>query len=758
MVNKEEKIKIDTELEKTETIYGFDNIVKLAIKDFSKVNKNLDICADSLGSTFFNNTRLSKEFIILKEKGVKLRYITEITKDNIEISKKFINLMDCRHLDGIKINFGISDGKKYACTSHIKEEGCLPIELVYSTASTFVKQQQFLYEILWEKSMPAEQKIKEIEEGKRSDVWTRIIEDPEEIIKELTTLNNNAEYLSICTTAGGLEMSFNNLRDTYKKALNPNGKGFRALLTINKDCIYLVTKLIDLGTQIKHIKNILPISFGVSQNEVAITVEKMDGGKRSRKFLISNEPLYVDHFNTIFEDLWNKGVDAKRRIKNIEEGFEMEDVEIIPNAMGSIERAINMIKSAKNEIILLFPSYSGLSRLVKIDVMDILRKISESNKLDIKILVPFEKNNFNLLKELQSKFPFINIKSIDEKFQTQIMVLATDRKESIVWEIKDNESDTNVELSIESIGIAAYTNIKAISISYAIIFDNLWMQADMYEELKRHDKMQQEFINITAHELRTPIQPIIGILTILKSQLKSNSSVLYSNDPLELIDIAQRNAKRLMHLIEDVLDVTKIEGNILKMKMESINLSEIISEVIYNFVNGIEKKENKKNEFQCEYRSYKVMKDGIKESKLLCQYTASINEGSSQNPNVIIKADKSKLTQVLLNIIDNAYKFTTEGKIFIIVNIIDMHFDHNDQIKIIVSIRDTGIGINPDILPRLFTKFASSSYQGTGLGLYISKKIIEAHGGKMWAENNLDGIGSTFSFSLDGIAQLNPEL
>ena len=203
----------------------------------------------------------------------------------------------------------------------------------------------------------------------------------------------------------------------------------------------------------------------------------MEGGKRSRKFLISNEPLYVDHFNTIFEDLWNKGVDAKRRIKNIEEGFEMEDVEIIPNTIGSIERAINMIKSAKNEIILLFPSYSGLSRLVKIGVMDILKKISESNKLNIKILVPFEKNNFNLLKELQSKFPFINIKSIDEKLQTQIMVLATDRKESIVWEIKDNESDTNAELSIESIGIAAYTNIKAISISYATIFDNLWTQA-----------------------------------------------------------------------------------------------------------------------------------------------------------------------------------------------------------------------------------------------------------------------------------------
>ncbi len=750
MVNKEEKIKPNTELEKTETIYGFDNIIKLAINDFSKVNKNLDICTDVSGPLFFNNTSLSEEFAILKKKGVKLRYITEITKDNIEISKKFVNLMDFRHLDGIKTNFGISDGKKYACTSNIKER-CLPVELVYSTVSTFVKQHQFLYEILWEKSLPADQKIKEIEEGKSSSVWTRILENPEDIIRELTILNNNAEYLSICTTAGGLEMSFNNLRDTYEKVLkNPNGKGFRALLPINKDCIYLVKKLVDLGTQIKHIKNIPPISFGVSQNEVAITVEKMEGGKRSRQFLISNEPMYVNHFNTIFEELWNKGTDARRRIKNIEEGFEMEDVEIIPNALGSIERAINMIKSAQNEIILLFPSYMGLSRLIKIGVMDILKEISETNKPNIKILVPFEKDNFNLLKELQSKFPFIFIKSIDEKLQTQIMVLATDRKESIVWEIKDKKSDTNVELPIESIGIAAYTNIKAISISYATIFDNLWMQSDMYEELKRHDMMQQEFINITAHELRTPIQPIIGILSILKSQLKSNNNgLLYLNDPLELLDVAQRNAKRLMHLIENVLDVTKIEGNALKMKIESIDLSEIISKVIYNFVNNIEKNEYKKNEFLYEYKSYKIMKDGSKVSKLLYQYTATISERISQNPNVIVNADKAKLSQVLFNIIDNAYKFTTQGKICVAVNISESHFNYRDLDKITVSIRDTGTGINPDIIPRLFTKFATRSYQGTGLGLYISKKIIEAHGGKMWAENNLDGIGSTFSFTLN---------
>ncbi len=118
-------------------------------------------------------------------------------------------MAELRHLDGLKVNFGISDGKTYGCTSNVK--GHLPIELLYSTINMFVKQQQFLYETLWNKSIPAEQKIKEVKSKEPSSIWTRILENQDEIIKELSSLNNNAEYLSICTTAGGLEMSINNL-------------------------------------------------------------------------------------------------------------------------------------------------------------------------------------------------------------------------------------------------------------------------------------------------------------------------------------------------------------------------------------------------------------------------------------------------------------------------------------------------------------------------------------------------------------------
>ena len=259
--------------------------------------------------------------------------------------------------------------------------------------------------MLWNKSIPAEQKIKEIEGGKPFGIWTRLIEDKDEILKEIFLLNTTAENLSICTTIGGLKMSHNNLLDSFRNLIkkNPNGnnKGLRFLLTIDKDSIYLVKKFIDLGAIIKHIRNLPPMSFGVSDKGVAITIEKMEGGKQSQKFLISNEPLYVDHFNNLFEELWNKGLDAKRRINDIEDGIELEDVEIIQNPKQSIKQAWSMAKSAKEEILLLFSSSNGLRRQIKMGVMNLLREISEIHKINIRILIPFDKDVYHTIEELQ---------------------------------------------------------------------------------------------------------------------------------------------------------------------------------------------------------------------------------------------------------------------------------------------------------------------------------------------------------------------
>ena len=239
------------------------------------------------------------------------------------------------------------------------------------------------------------------------------------------------------------------------------------------------------------------------------------------------------------------------------------------------------------------------------------------------------------------------------------------------------------------------------------------------EELKVHDKMQKEFINVAAHELRTPIMPIIGLSELLYNKvLNKNENSLKQETLKEYLQTIVRNAYRLQKLVEDILDVTKIESRIFKLNIELFELNEVISNAVTDFENIIKNKNN----------------------KVQILYEPNRNK-------IFVNADKTRLTQAISNILDNSLKFTQEGFIIITTRITNKEKYDKDN-KVIVIIKDSGIGIDNEILPRLFTKFVTKSNQGTGLGLFIVKKIIEAHGGKIWAENNSNGIGSTFYFTL----------
>ena len=229
------------------------------------------------------------------------------------------------------------------------------------------------------------------------------------------------------------------------------------------------------------------------------------------------------------------------------------------------------------------------------------------------------------------------------------------------------------------------------------------------EQLKNRDEMQREFINVAAHELRTPIQPILGLAGVLRSEIKDKRQ-------MELLDVILRNVKRFQRLSQDILDVTMIESRSLKLNKHQIDLNDLI----LNLVKDLQKQ---------------IQQSGSK-VKLLCEPA----EKGKQNP-IIIEADKERITQVFWNLLNNAIKFTKEGTISISTKVTDG--------QVIVSVKDTGEGIDPKIRPRLFSKFTTGSSQGTGLGLYISKSVVETHGGRMWVEDNIDGRqGATFYFSL----------
>jgi signal transduction histidine kinase len=253
------------------------------------------------------------------------------------------------------------------------------------------------------------------------------------------------------------------------------------------------------------------------------------------------------------------------------------------------------------------------------------------------------------------------------------------------------------------------------------------------EQLKMRDRAQQEFINVAAHELRTPIQPIISLSDVLlhKSAHGENR---------EIIDVIFRSAKRLQRLSQDILDVTRIESGLLNLNKERFDLKQTISNAVDDYrrqlknsnkdirlVRGFDKKEEI-NEGEA----------GGEQQEQLPKQPLIQDNGTT----IIVEADKGRITQVIDNLLSNALKFTYEGTISVSVESKDGHA--------VVSVKDNGQGIDHSMLPKLFTKFASKSeIGGTGLGLFISKSIVEAHGGKIWAENNIDRKGgATFAFSL----------
>jgi signal transduction histidine kinase len=254
------------------------------------------------------------------------------------------------------------------------------------------------------------------------------------------------------------------------------------------------------------------------------------------------------------------------------------------------------------------------------------------------------------------------------------------------------------------------------------------------DRLKNQEKMQKEFINVAAHELRTPIQPILGLSEILRSRLSKGQEW----QGRDLLDIIIRNAKRLQRLAEDILDVTRIESQSLKLKKELFDLNQIASQSV----------EDHRNQITSSYR------DSTDNDKRISLVFVPDNE------EILIEADKSRISQVISNLLSNAIKFTKlekteDAKITTrdndVKTILVTVAKDNLEKEAIVGIRDAGIGIDPEIIPRLFSKFASKSFEGTGLGLFISKSIIEAHGGKIWAENNESNgycDGATFRFTL----------
>jgi len=403
-----------------------------------------------------------------------------------------------------------------------------------------------------------------------------------------------------------------------------------------------------------------------------------------------------------------------------EEGEEGEgirsssNIEIIRNPRESIKLAYDLIQSAEQEVLRIFPSIHAFRRQTRMGIMHLFKEVVEHG-IKVRILIHADENQIRqVINEVMLVFPDIEIRAIDMSLNTSIGIVIVDKKESLIIETRDDAKDNSYDAS----GLAAYSNSKYIALSYASIFESLWIQAELYkqlkeanEQLKQHDKMQKEFINLAAHELRTPIQPIIGFTEIVSSKIKDT-------DQRELLDAVTRNAKRLQRLVDDIIDVTKIESQSLKLNKEELDLNHVITNIIDDYNSLIVSGNHK----------VKLYFNPFKET-------------------LLIKADKERISEVISNLLSNAIKFTKEDTIFISIEKREDDNNENNNYAL-VTVKDTGEGIDPEILPNMFSKFITKSFEGLGLGLYISQHIVKAHGGKIEGKNNANGIGAEFGFTL----------
>ena len=545
---------------------------------------------------------------------------------------------------------------------------------------------------------------------------TRVFYGVETVIStviEFLNQTNNVVYACVDQTRPILTLDILVLKNAFLDAKN-RGIKLLYITEITKDNLTYCKELMKMTHELRHLDGIKG-NFYISESGYLAPATLHEKGKPASQIIYSNVNEIIEHQKYVFDSFWDRAIPAEQRIKEIEEGAEAEFTKVITDSNRVTELIVEFAKSVKREAQMLLPDSNSMIMLDELGVWDYLIQAAKQKGADIRVLCYISDSNENadgIVRRISSHAPSIRIFSTPS---SEAVLFIVDNEKFLRIEEKDTGAHTPTPTHIsDAISLAIWSNSKKGTASFKSIFDILWKQTDLYQQLKVHDKMQKEFINVAAHELRTPIQPILGLGEVLRSKNR-----LKAEEYEEYLDVIIRNARRLQQLADDILDVTKIESKSLKLKKEGFDLQELIIDIV-NEYNEIIKKSNK---------------------NINLAYVPKIEKGSKS---ILVEADRGRVSQVVSNLLVNALKFTEEGSIIVTTAI---NVDNNKN-AIIVSVRDSGAGINCEILPQLFAKFASKSFQGTGLGLFISKSIIEAHDGRIWAENNPGEKGATFTFTL----------
>lgn len=526
---------------------------------------------------------------------------------------------------------------------------------------------------------------------------------------------NARKFLNIC---GDSTLPKFILSETTRNALEQakrTGVRIRCITEITKDNLSYCKELMKF-TEIRHLNKIVGNSIIGDKEYLAQSV----GHVFTSNLIYSNENRILEQQNSLFENFWNNATPQNEQISTLELGVDLEEIKVLYDPNEIRTTYINLINSAKIEISLIIATPNALQRNYTGGIINLLITASEKRNVNVNLIIPtYDKGTINddflRNEKIAANFKF-KLKTIAPAIKETHMIKTTfliiDRKSVFIIDVKDDSKD----IFTEAVGFATFHVSKSRTDSYSFIFDTLWRQADLheslrdanknllraYEKLKEHDAMEKEFIDLAAHELRTPSQSIIGYSELLKDSPERNK---------KYEEAISRNAERLYSLVTNMLSVARIESQTMKLNKTFFDLNVKIQNVINDVVISPDKRDKVEIKFKPIGR-------------------------------INILADKEKIFQVFANILNNAIKFTGHGTITITV-------EQNDKTdEGIITFKDSGMGINQEIIPHLFSKFKTKSEKGLGLGLYISKSIIEAHRGKLEAYNNIGSNGASFVVTL----------
>ncbi|HEU4824516.1 MAG TPA: HAMP domain-containing sensor histidine kinase [Nitrososphaeraceae archaeon] len=476
--------------------------------------------------------------------------------------------------------------------------------------------------------------------------------------------------------------------------------------------------------------------------------------------------------------------------KNAAKNEKLEVVSLIKDSIEVQKLIVQLIKSAQEDIALAVPttatdiffssqaqetsSYTTSSSFSCSVFFQLIKDLALDNKkLNVRIVTNAKRlkkergqDTQDILSNLRQNedLPNIHVKYIEQDYSSlneNMVILVVGRSASLAIELEEKDErqqEGRGELeykrgsSYKMIKLATYSNNKSTVLSYISIFESLWKEIELnekitaiLEEIKRRENIERDFISMAAHELRTPIQPVLGLAQILQSKKVD------TKEQEELLSVIIRNARRLNILTENLLDLAKIESKTLNLQKETFSIPEMIFDAISDMKSQLSSHQVTVNIEYNDGSAKDIQEDIIND------ISGKIMDRGGDA--FLVEADKTRIMQVISNLLANAIKFTEKGKI-----VIGLHNPNAASQKeeggqagereVIVSFKDSGTGIDPEMKDKLFEKFATKSDKGTGLGLFICKNIIEAHGGRIWAKNNPEGKGATFAFSLPKLKNL----